>query len=407
MSTRTHSRILIPALMIASGMSSLSYGVMFTVLDDFRNDFGIQESRLGIIIALGFLMSFVSQILIAPYADRGHARRLVTIGYATEALGCFVVAMGSNFPVIALGRVLMGLGAGTATPAVRRIVVLADKENVGRNLGRVLSVDVAGFALGPILSALTVGHLGLPAPFIIVGVLSVVAVLVIRNLGIEEQPEESRTSSRLAFDLLRNRPLAGAVMLSLGLMIMIGTFDSTWSVMMDDLGASSFIANLGISVFALPLVVLGPIGGRLTQRVGPFIAASAGLMCGSLFMTAYGNLGVPLAMLMVGVCHGVVDGLTVMGSGIAVSMVAPQDRLASAQGLMGGLSTLMGGVSAVIAGFNYDTFGRRTTFMFTVVMMLVIVVWARQLAGSSFTMRHAPDAPSGHPATVGDELGAG
>lgn len=407
MTTRTQSRLLVPALMIASGMSSLSYGVMFTVLDDFRDDFGIQESRLGIIIALGFLMSFVSQILIAPHADRGHARRLVTLGYATEAIGCFVVAAGSSFPVIALGRVLMGLGAGTASPAVRRIVVLADRDNVGRNLGRVLSVDVAGFALGPILSALTVGHFGLAAPFIIVGTLMTLAVLVVRTLGIQEQPEESRTSSRLAFDLLSNRPLAGAIMLSLGLMMMIGTFDSTWSVMMDDLGASSFIANLGITVFALPLVVLGPIGGRLTQRVGPFIAASTGLMFGSLFMTAYGNLGLPSLMLMVGVCHGIVDGLTVMGSGIAVSMVAPQERLASAQGLMGGLSTLMGGVSAVIAGFNYDTFGRRTTFMFTVVVMLAILVTARRLAGASFTMKHGPEEPSRHPTTVGDELGTG
>lgn len=385
------SRWLIPALMVSSGMSSLGYGVMFTVLDDFRNKYGIAESRLGIIIALGFLMSFVSQILIAPFADRGHARRLVTLGFAIEAVGCFVVAVGTTFPIIAFGRILMGLGAGTAMPAVRRIVVLADTDNVGRNLGRVLSVDVGGFALGPIVSALTVGTFGLAAPFVIVGSLMVAASLIVSTLGIQEAPEETRTSSRLAFDLLLNKPLAGAIVIGLGLMMMIGTFDSTWSVMMDDLGASSFIANLGISLFALPLIILGPLGGRLTQRVGPYIAASGGLLCGVMFMTAYGYLPSPLALLLVGVCHGTIDGLTVTGSGMAVSMVAPQERLASAQGLLGGLSTLMGGISAIIAGFNYDTFGRRTTFGFTAVVMLIIIVVGARLAGSHFTMKKKAD----------------
>lgn len=392
MSRTTPSRWLIPALMATSGMSSLGYGVMFTVLDDFRDKYGITESRLGIIVALGFIMSFVSQILIAPFADRGHARRLVTVGFATEAVGCFVVAFGASFPVIALGRILMGLGAGTAMPAVRRIVVLTDTDNVGRNLGRVLSVDVGGFALGPILSAVTVGTLGLAAPFLIVGSLMAVSALVVRTLGIQEQPEETRTSSKLAFDLLRIKPLAGAIVIGLGLMMMIGTFDSTWSVMMDDLGASSFIANLGITLFALPLVVLGPIGGRLTEKVGPYVAAAAGLTCGMMFMTAYGNLPSPTLMLMVGVCHGIVDGLTVTGSGMAVSMVAPPERLASAQGLLGGLGTLTGGISAIIAGFNYDTFGRRATFAFTVVVMMVIVASGSLLAGTHFRMKQRTNA---------------
>jgi MFS family permease len=262
---------------------------------------------------------------------------------------------------------------------------------MGRNLGRVLSVDVAGFALGPIVSAITVGALGLPAPFIVVGSMMVASTFIVRTLGIQEQPEENRTTSRLAFDLLRHKPLAGAIVIGLGLMMMIGTFDSTWSVMMDDLGASPFIANLGISLFALPLVLLGPLGGRLTQKVGPYVAASGGLLCGTIFMTAYGNLPSPLLMLCVGVCHGIVDGLTVTGSGMAVSMVAPQERLASAQGLNGGLGTLMGGVSAIIAGFNYDAFGRRITFAFTAIVMLVVVATGARLAGSNFTMKQRTD----------------
>ena len=48
------------------------YGVMFTVLDDFRDDYGISEVWLGSIVGIGFLASFVSQVFIAPIALSYH-----------------------------------------------------------------------------------------------------------------------------------------------------------------------------------------------------------------------------------------------------------------------------------------------------------------------------------------------
>ena len=51
---------------------------------------------------------------------------------------------------------------------------------------------------------------------------------------------------------------------------MVGTFDALWVLVLDDLDTSDWIANLGITLFALPLIFLGPLGGRLAQRIGPF-----------------------------------------------------------------------------------------------------------------------------------------
>jgi len=167
----------------------MGYGVMFTVLDDFRDEYGIPESSLGLLVALGFFTSFAAQILIAPLADKGHARRLVMLGAWIEAIGTLGMAFGTNFTVLALSRFLMGVGAGAALPAVRRIVVQSDRENMGRNLGRILSFDVAGFATGPVLSAILADTVGFGAPFIIVaGALLILGLLVARL----EVPENSR-----------------------------------------------------------------------------------------------------------------------------------------------------------------------------------------------------------------------
>ena len=84
-------------LLLAMGVSSSSYGVMFTMLDDFRNTFGIAESALGFIVGIGFFTSFLGQVSIAPLADRGRAHRLIILGLGLEVLGCLGMAFGTTF----------------------------------------------------------------------------------------------------------------------------------------------------------------------------------------------------------------------------------------------------------------------------------------------------------------------
>jgi MFS family permease len=162
----------------------------------------------------------------------------------------------------------------------------------------------------------------------------------------------------------------------LALFAMIGTFDAVWSVMMDDMKAPTWVANLGISLFAFPMIFLAPRGGRFTQKVGPFKASMVGLSIGAVCLVLYGTLWSPYPMLVVGVIHGIVDGLTVTGGSAAVALVAPRERLASAQGLFGGLQTLMGGIAAVVAGTAYGIIGRATYIWCAGAMLLFIAIGA-------------------------------
>ncbi|MGA0354448.1 MAG: hypothetical protein ACO3OC_04140, partial [Ilumatobacteraceae bacterium] len=54
----TRARVLTFGLLTA--IMASGYGVMFTVLDDFRFEYGISESRLGLIVGIGFGSSFLS-----------------------------------------------------------------------------------------------------------------------------------------------------------------------------------------------------------------------------------------------------------------------------------------------------------------------------------------------------------
>ena len=382
-------------LQFATGLGAMSYGTMFTVLDDFRDEYGVSESQLGLILAVGFLAGFILQIFLAPFADKGNAKRMILLGICVEIVGNLMMGFGTSFTVLFAARLIAGIGAGMVYPAVRRVVILADPGRMGTNLGRMVSFDVGGFSIGPVLSAVTVGALGLAAPFLVCNAGLVVVGLGLARLHVQEAAGEV-PPQRLAFDLLRIRPYLGAVIIGLALYLMIGTFDALWSVMMDDMEAADWVANLGISLFALPMLFLGPVGGRLTQKYGPFRASITGLTIAAFFMSMYGVLGSPYAMLGFGVFHGIVDGLTITGGAAAVAMVAPQERLASAQGLFGGLQTITGGIAAAMAGATYGAFGRTPAFLTTAVIMILLVGTGAWLARAHLSMKPAAEtAPVG------------
>lgn len=356
---------------LLGALSAMGYGVMFTVLDDYRDEFGIPAAQLGFIVGLGFVAAFVAQVVLAPIADRGHARRLMVVGVAIDVVGLLVLGFGTTIWVLILGRALSGLGAGMTMPALRRLVIVGDPDRLGDNLGLLLACDVAGFAAGPLLSALLVGPFGLPAPYIVVAVAASVCLPIVLRQRVHDPGVE--TVSATSFDLLRSPHFRAAVSMGVAMWMMIGTFDALWVVVLDDLGADDWIANIGITVFVVPLIILGERGGRLAQRLGPFRLGPIGLGIGAVAMFAYGLMPTGIAMLAVGVVHAVNDGITVSSTSVAVGLVTPEGRHASAQGLLGGVQTLMAGVAAVVAGVVYDTAGRTTAYAVCSVVMLVLI----------------------------------
>ncbi len=358
------------------------------MLDDYRNNFGIAESALGFIVGVGFFTSFLGQVSIAPLADRGRARLLIILGLTLEVIGCIGMAFGETFLILLVSRIIMGFGAGAALPALRRVIIVADPENFGRNLGRILSFEVAGFAAGPVFSVVLTAPFGIPGPFIFLATTISLFILVISRIKVPETAKENHPTERFAIDLLKNRAIASGILIGVALFFMIGVFDSLWVLMMDDLDAAQWMANVGVSVFVLPLILLGPFGGKFVQRIGPYRAGGFGMILGALFMAGYGLMPTPALMMVVFFFHSTNDGFFVTGAGVAIGTSAPLERQAGAQGLLGGMETLAGGVAASFAGVAYDHLGRATTFIGTGAIMLVLIAGARILAGDNWHVRN-------------------
>jgi MFS family permease len=381
------SRSVVVVFGALTALFASGYGVMFTVLDEFRDQYGIGEGALGLIVAMGFLSSFLAQVTIAPLADRGHARTMILLGMVFDVAGLLGMAYGSTFVVLLASRFVMGVGVGLAYPAARRIVILADPDRLGQNLGRMLAADVAGFAAGPAVSAVLVGPFGIAAPFLLIATLTVVMYPLIARTHVAETDVDAEVPPRFAFDLLRIRPYLAALSIGAAVFMMIGTFDALWALVLDDLHASDLIANLGITLFAVPMVLFASIGGRLAQSIGPFRLGTLGLLVGAAAMFAYGHAPSGGIMLAISLVHATSDGFTVSSCGVAVGLVVPGERQASAQGLLGGVETLTAGISATAIGQIYENFGRTVAYTSCGAMMLALVASAALLSGTSWRLR--------------------
>lgn len=369
-----------------SAMLSAGYGVLFTIVDDYNTEYGISESAIGYVIGIGFLSGFLSQVLFAPFADRGHARKVVGIGVIVAVLGLILMAIGTTLAPIIIGRVINGMGIGAANPAIRRIVILADPENLGQNLGRLLSADVFGFAMGPAISAVLVGPFGIPSPFLVVSAIALILLPFVARVPVDETSVEFRPTKRLALDLLRIPAFAGASVIAGATFVMIGGFDALWALVHDELGTSEWIANLGITLFAVPLVLLGPWSGRTAQAFGPFKLAAIGLTAGSLFIFGYGLLPTGGLIFALAMFHATSDGATFSAPSVAAGMVVPADRQAGAQGVLGASQALMAGVMAMITGEVYEAFGRTVAYTVVAGSIFVLLLIGLFLARDSWSL---------------------
>ena len=374
------------ALFGLSATLTAGYGVLFTLVGDYRDEYGISETMVGLIIGVGFIVAFVAQTLLGPLGDRGHARTLIVIGSVSNVTGLLMMGFGSNAPVLLTGRIISGLAIGAAAPAIKRIVVVGSGENLGRNLGSLFSADVFGFAIGPVVSAVLVGPTGIPGPFVVIAALNLgVTAWVLSRVRVPESTEAQPT--RFAFGLLKHPPFAGAVILGTAAFVMIGAFDALWDVVHTDLDTPEWMANLGIAIFAIPLVLLGPTAGKLAQSRGPFLVAGLGLVAAAVFLGVYGVLTVGALIFTFTLGHALTDGLTFAASGVAVGMTAPEQRQAGAQGVLGGMQSLGAGIMAPVTGWVYENHGQRAAYWLASGVVLAMTATGLGVAGPARRLR--------------------
>ena len=362
---------LMPYYLILFGMSAGLASVM-TLLAEFRNKLGFSQFGIGLGIAVGFVAAFVASVVFAPQADRGRAPLMLRSGLLLGIAGLLVVAMANDLWHFVVGRALFGLAFGIAHPAARRTVIVADPENLGRNMGRLGAFDVAGFVVGPTVAALLHALGGFRTPFWTMAAL--LALLVPTAWRARPDTAARDIERRRPTDLFRNRRLVGAFFVVASYFVFIGAFESIWVLEMDHRGAEQWQIGAAVTVVALPIAVLSPWGGVLAQRYGARRWAMGVLTTCAVFSASFGLVEGLVALVALTAACSCAEGIGFPSTPMLVSAAVPEDRQAAAQGLASAVEVGTAAVASLGLAAIYDTSGDTVAWAVTAVTMAVLLV---------------------------------
>ncbi len=83
-----------------------------SLLSPIAQDFGISEGQAGQAISISGLFAVITSLTIAPLTGRIDRRHVVSGFVLALALSCVIVGFANNFPLLLLGRALLGIAVG-------------------------------------------------------------------------------------------------------------------------------------------------------------------------------------------------------------------------------------------------------------------------------------------------------
>ena len=369
-------RVDVPAsILVSTAAVALSFGAVFGLLPDLQRRIGFSTGGLGAVTAAAFVAGFAAQVGLARYADRGYGRVMLVGGVLLGALGCVGVATARSFIVLVVSRFVLGFGDGVYLPAARRVAIMRNPDAVGAALGRFGAAQTSGFLVGPPFAAFCASAFGLHVPFLVVAAVLALAAPVLARFDLPRHEEVHEP--RALRTLLANRGVRMGILLAFGFMVAIGAYDSLWGRFLKDLGASTKFVAVSLTVFSMPIVVLGPMAGRLADRYGPLRVGALALLGSSPFILSYALLRSYWVIAVLAIAHSAFDGAINPASQSQVARSAPPQLVAAGQGLLDGAGLLTAAVSSAICATVYETLGCPTlwTGLAIVVFVCAGLVW--------------------------------
>ena len=306
-------RGMLPLFVLAHFSHHLLNALPVPLLPMIRNEFALDYTRSGFVIAAFSLSYGIGQLPAGWLADRIGSRILITMGICGVALAGLLLGLSHTYIMMVVFLVLMGLLGGGYHPAAPPLIAAAvEPRNRGRALGFHTIGGGASFFLAPLIAAAVASVWGWRGSFITLAVPSMIFGIVFyiilkRWTGINEakhtiigsydQPKPTRNNMRhlIAFIILTT--LSGAVTMSVISFIPL--------FVVDRFGVSEEVAAVLIAVIYSAGLWAGPLGGYLSDRLGriPVMLAVCfitGPVIYLLGLVPYG-LGIGVVLVSIGI----------------------------------------------------------------------------------------------------------
>ncbi len=362
---------LLPYYCILYGMS-VGLGGIVALVAELKNDLGFSDFDIGLTISCGFAAAFVASLVTAPMADRGHAPLMLRSALTLGILSLVTLAIGQDLWHYLVGRGAYGLALGTAYPAAKRTVIVADPERIGRNLGRMGAADMSGFMTAPLVVTALTALMGWRFAFL--GISFLLFVLLPTTFKVQPDTAEKDEARKGLNGLLRIKRLNGALLITMAMFVLIGAFEAIWVLELDHRGASQSFIGISLTICALPIAVFSPLGGTLAQKYGARRWSVSIWMVHAVVVLFYGYVPGLGILIFLAFFNGVLEGFSFSAASMLVSAAVPEDRQAAAQGLMTAVEVGTGAVASLALAAIYSSYGDTLAWLITGFSMMILLI---------------------------------
>ncbi|GAA2594686.1 MFS transporter [Dactylosporangium fulvum] len=286
----------LPGLLLTTFVIGTDDFIIAGILPEIATDFDVSEAVAGQLVTVFSLVYAAAAPVMAVVTARLPRKRLIVGGLAVFAVVNLVTVFAPNYAALMALRVAAALVAATISPAAFAIAGrLAPEGRTGRAIGTVAAGLTVSLVIGVPLGSWIGGTFGWHATFVLVAVLTTIAVAV-TALTLPGLSETSVAGVRERLVLLRRPAVLACV---------IGTIIGATSGLMpyifiapligDVSGAERSLVPVAIGLYGLAGAAGTVIGGRLNDHWGTDRAVIALLVV---------VLGSTIAMTMTGIAFG-------------------------------------------------------------------------------------------------------
>ena len=347
---------------------------------------------IGLIVASFFIAGVVTQYFLGHLADKFGRRPILVFSLVAYGLASMTYALPLSAAWFTLTRVVQGASAGALEVAsMSAVAALFAEHERGRAVSRILAAQLLGVAVGPLVGVVSsVNDLGWV--FFATGVVSLVAAAVAYNTNVGDRAYDPTPLAPLQW----NRPFAGALVAAAATGLVVGVYETCWSLLMHAHHASTLQIRLSWTMFALPFVLLSRTGGWIADHLNRRMTAFFGLLNGAAFLATYPHIHNNVVMLFVGSAESLGAALSSPSIASMLSQGAHARELSRRQGLYATSTTASLALASIASGFLFTVNNALPFTLVAVVSSLLAIstlyFW-RGVEGR-ITPTGARDAPS-------------
>lgn len=230
---------------------------------------GLSLAAAGTLQMCYQMSSSVAQLGFGSLADRWRPRALVLVGPFISVSILTLIGLAPNVWALAAVLIVGGLGGAAFHPPAAALVHRFSGDHKGLAMSVHISGGSLGFALGPLLFAPFVQHVGLGWTPVLMIPGSIVLALFLRNVPRIDRLQEQHESRGFA----ALRPYAKPLSLLYAIVVLRTlaslSFATFMPVMLTRRGMSVAAAGTAVAVYLLASGIGGFLGGPAADRWGP------------------------------------------------------------------------------------------------------------------------------------------